>query len=101
MHREMIELRSKGFAKVTDTTSRFVNRTHTSTLAEYHGNGAAEHIDNGRIPYLVNLDLDEMVMHAYIELADLVIKPGADGQIGVVLSGGQGWLPGDTLIVWR
>jgi len=96
---------SKGFADMND--GQHMKLTRVSSLEEYHAAGpgvqnrAGKFIDEGFEGYLLNMDLYDMSMHPFIPIHDLTIKKNDKGLIGVVTSGGQNWLPGDTLIVWR
>lgn len=108
-----METASKMYATIADAEARpggdcpvvKVDLRRVSTLAEYHAasteeNRASKSIDIGYESYLLNLDLYEMGMHPYLPIIDLDAQKRGD-LIGVVLYGGQVWLPGDTLVVWR
>src|SRR5579863_9300656 len=102
------------FAKIDQVPADFpdyakvIKADRISTAAEYHAslveradNRAGKNIDEGREPYLFNLELHSFDMHPFATAMDCMIEKRGDC-IGLDLGGKLPvYVTPDTLIVWR
>jgi hypothetical protein len=91
--------------------ARYAKFPHT-TLQEYFemspapgkepspDNPAAKQVDNGKEPYLLNLEAQSLGIWPWRAVYDLSIDMNG-GMIGVELPASSRWLPPDTLVFWR
>jgi hypothetical protein len=92
---------------------RTIGLRHYSTAEEYYKagidrvkenrltNDAVRHIEDGREPFLVDMDAVEMGVHPFIAVYDVMVKPDEVGKVGIVTNSSLMHVGRNTLLAWQ